>query len=157
MTKMPRCFLSVRDFHVLEGLIEDDILDPVFYRLVRKKITSATIIAHGSLDAHVATIGSRVDFLIDGQLCESLVLVADEGKQPSRLTLPVTTSRGLALLGLKSGDEITIDLADGREERLRLQKVYQARSERRRGSVVQLARPPARFRPDDDDPGPRAA
>jgi regulator of nucleoside diphosphate kinase len=157
MTKLPRCYLSVRDFHVLEKLIDGDILDPFFYRLVRKKITSATISAHGAVEANVETIGSRVDFLIDGQLCESLILVADEGKQPSRLTLPVTTLRGLALLGLRSGDEIVIDLADGREERLRLQKVYQGRPEQNRGSVVMLARPPAWFRPDDDDPGPRAA
>jgi regulator of nucleoside diphosphate kinase len=151
MTKLPGCHLSVTDFHVLEQLIESDITDPAFYRLVRQKITSATIIADGIVDPQVAKIGSRVDFVIDGRLCESLILVREAGERPSRLTLPVTTMRGLALLGLRSGDEIAVELPDTAQEVLNLKRVYQPR-EGFRPQVGGRGRLPS-----DDDPGPRAA
>jgi regulator of nucleoside diphosphate kinase len=154
MTRLPPCRLSVRDFHVLEQLFDSDITDPVFYRMLRAKIAGAAVIAHSVIDCDVTKIGSRVDFIIDDQLCESLVLTADPGTRPSRLTLPVTTLRGLALLGLKGGDELTLEMPDGRRERLRLTKVYQAHDD----NVLPLHRAaPRGWSPGDDDPGPRAA
>ncbi|CAN1721631.1 putative Nucleoside-diphosphate kinase [Hyphomicrobium sp. 1Nfss2.1] len=154
MTRLPPCQLSVRDFHVLEQLFDSDITDPVFYRLLRAKIAGAAVIAHSVMDCNVATIGRRVDFIIDDQLCESLVLTAEPGTRPSRLTLPVTTLRGLALLGLKGGDESTLEMPYGRQERLRLTKVYQTREDNVR--PLHRAAPRGQF-PGDDDPGPRAA
>jgi regulator of nucleoside diphosphate kinase len=144
----------VRDFHVLEQLFDSDITDPVFYRLLRAKIAGAAVIAHSVIDCDVATIGSRVDFIIDDQLCESLVLTVEPGARPSRLTLPVTTLRGMALLGLTGGDELMLEMPGGRQERLRLTKAYQPREDDVR--PLRRAAQPGQS-PDDDDPGPRAA
>jgi regulator of nucleoside diphosphate kinase len=152
MTKLPRCYLSVRDFHVLEQLTKDDIVESVFYRLIRQKVTGATIIAHELLDPQVATIGNRVDFVIDGGRCAGRVIRADEGELPSGLRLPVTTMRGLALLGLKSGEVISIELPDGATERLRLEKVDQPRVTRRGLTAVTGFR---RFSSGDEFSGPR--
>lgn len=168
MSNIPSCYLTMKDFAVLESLVESDISDFAFLRLLRRKLTSATIVFEDDLDDAVAAIGRRVEFQIDGAVIDSCILSNDEGAAQSRLKLPITTMRGLALLGLCAGTSITIERADGGGERLHLSKVYRGPARRAaahevRTSVVALDGSTQRSRAvpidpdDDDDPGPQAA
>ena len=117
MASIQRTQLSLRDFGVVERLLRQNLGNPAFSRLVQQKLATADIYVQGELEFGTSQpSGRRVDFVIDGQLCDSLILVSEERPSPSRLTLPITTMRGLALLGLKAGDTIEIEWSDGRTE-----------------------------------------
>jgi regulator of nucleoside diphosphate kinase len=160
MPTNPECLLSMQDFGVIEGMLDQDIHDSAFMRLLRQKLANATIVFHDEIAPPVATIGSRVDFTINHQIHDSRVLVADAASGPSRLTLPVTTMRGLALLGLKANDTILIEWSKSERERLRVDRIYPHHHAQKRAEVLAFA--PRRgvhvlLAPDDDDPGPSAA
>ena len=159
MPRNPHCCLSMKDFAVLEAMLEHDCTDLAFCRLLRKKLSNMTVFFHDDVDAAVAAIGSRVDFVIDGRVFDSRVLVADENPQPSRLTLPVTTMRGLALLGVRAGEAITIESAAGESERLQINSVHNSPTVEKDAAIVAFTRRRKLSTPTDpeDDPGPRAA
>ena len=159
MPRNPHCCLSMKDFAVLEAMLEQDFTDLAFCRLLRKKLSNMTVFFHDDVDAAVAAIGSRVDFVIDGRVVDSRVLVADENPQPSRLTLPVTTMRGLALLGLRAGEAITIEGSAGESERLQINSVHNSPTVEKDAAIVAFTRGRKSSTPIDpeDDPGPRAA
>jgi len=165
MLKTPPCYLTMRDFSLLESLIDSDISDYAFLRLLRRKLSSATITFSDDLDEAVAGAGRHVEFQIDGAMVDSCILVHEEGAAPSRLKLSITTIRGLALFGLREGASISVECADGRTERLHLIKVY--RPQRTQPAVREIgargisidragARASVAIDP-DDDPGPAAA
>ena len=148
-------------------------------RLLRLKLSTATFVTADDVAPDVAAIGSRVHFTIDDLLVDSRI-IGPEKAAPSLLSLPITTIRGLALLGLKTGDTIVVESPAGGTEKLRLQKVYRradrveshgssgtypsARTEA--GSAFAftgLQKPPllraieSAVASDDEDPGPFAA
>jgi transcription elongation GreA/GreB family factor len=118
-----------------------------------------TVFFHDEVDAAVAAIGSRVDFVIDGRVFDSRVLVANDNPQPSRLTLPVSTMRGLALLGLRAGEAITIEWSEGERESLQINRVYNSLAVEKGAAIVAFTGRRKFTTPFDpeDDPGPRAA
>ncbi|GGB05900.1 hypothetical protein GCM10011491_37480 [Brucella endophytica] len=182
MSKLPRCQLTTKDFSILEVLLERDAHhDEAFLRLLRQKLSVATILFQDDIWPDVATINSRVGFTVDGNRTDNRILAyGDDGAVPG-LTLPVTTIRGLALLGLTAGETIVIERSDGGSEEVRLDKVcHQPQANRKdrlnqqtptnatlgqQSSVLAFearrkptpVNPEPRIDPDDDDPGPRAA
>lgn len=178
----PRCQLTTKDFSILQELLEKDTRhDDAFLRLLRQKLSSATVVFQEDIDPQVATINSRVEFTVDG-VADRRTLVYGGVNVFSERTLPVTTLRGLALLGLPSGESVTVERSDGREEFIRLDWVSSqpeavirkrmqfammpgateeapssvvAFSPRSKPSAARMAATPPG--PDDDDPGPRAA
>ena len=74
--------------------------------------------------------------MIDGRIFETRVLVADDDPQPSRLTLPITTLRGLALLGLGVGEAITIEWSDGESETLQVNNIHKSVKVREDAAIV---------------------
>ena len=159
MAKHPECQLSMKDFTILEEMLDQDIHDRAFFRLLRQKLTNTTIVFHDEVRYPVAAIGSRVDFTIDGRLFDSRILVGRPPAAPSRLTLPVTTMRGLALLGLTAGVTIVVEWPEGESERIRVDKVYPPQSNKASSIIALVQRRKGRVSvdPDDDDPGPHAA
>ena len=159
MQQDPHCYLSMKDFTILEALLAQEVDDQAFNRLLRRKLSNTTIVFHDEVDGAVAAIGSRVDFVIDGCIYDSRILVADDGPASSRLTLPISTIRGLALLGLAAGNAIVVDWPAGESETLQVHKVYNQVAAARNASIVAFARARKRSTPIDpeDDPGPRAA
>lgn len=179
MSKTPRCCLTTKDFSILEVLLERRInKDEAFLRLLRQKLSTATVVFWDDLDRQVATINSRIDFTIDGQHADDRLLVHGGEQAYPRLALPITTLRGLALLGLTIGETIVAERSDGgtetlrldrishqpeadRKDRLRRQTTSDARPEQRSSVVALVRRKPLPATPsagpDDDDPGPRAA
>lgn len=181
MSSPSRCQLTTKDFSILESLLERDAHhDEAFIRLLRQKLATATIVFQDDIRPDVATINSRVEFTVDGNLIDNRILAyGGDGAFPGP-TLPITTIRGLALLGLSAGEAIEVERLDGEIEEVRLGKVsHQPEANRKdrlnqpapakatpeqQSSVVAFAarrkpipseRPP--IDPDDDDPGPRAA
>lgn len=186
MSKTARCILTAKDFTILEVLLHRRVnKDEFFLRLLRRKLSEATVVFEEDLCPQVATINSRVDYTVDGQFSDNRILVhGDEDAYPG-LCLPITTIRGLALLGLTAGEAIVVQPSDDRIEKISVDAVsYQPKAADRRkrlhrqsllntgstsdaGSpIVSLAsrrkiapthRIDEPIDPDDDDPGPRAA
>lgn len=159
MQRNPHCYLSMKDFTILEALLEQEVHDQAFFRLLREKLGNTTIVFHDEIDRPVATIGSRVDFVIDGRIYDSRILVAENGPRSSRLTLPITTMRGLALLGLAAGDTIIVEWSERESESLQVSNVYPQLNAPKVASTVEFTRRRKGSTPidPDDDPGPRAA
>jgi regulator of nucleoside diphosphate kinase len=188
MPKLPihqltTCHLTTRDFHLLRTLSERSVYrDEAFLRLLRQKLSTATVVFPEDIDPQVATINSRVDFSVDGQPSESRALVHDGDHAVAGLT--IATLRGLALLGMREGETVVVERSDGKREELRLDRVaYQPEAARRAGSggldaaerdagaepqasVILFPghrKPASRHIPsaligaEDDDPGPGAA
>jgi regulator of nucleoside diphosphate kinase len=145
MPTNPHCYLSMKDFTVLEAMLEQDCTDQAFCRLLGEKLSNTTIFFHDEVRTPVAAIGSRVDFVIGGRIFDTRVLVADEDAQPSRLTLPVTTMRGLALLGLRAGDATTIEWSEGERESLQVKNIHTSVKAAPKDAAVVASRRRGRF------------
>lgn len=172
------CILTAKDFTILEVMLErrlgrDDPMTP----LLRHKLDGARVVLHDDVPPTVATLSSRVVFSVDGREPDTRVLAHDRVEGPVGLLLPITTARGLALLGLGEGQFCDIPGHDGHGERVHLEQVlYQPETARRiRAAEARLAaartgRPALRLVHDTapahhaaapfggpDEPGPSAA
>ncbi len=171
------CTLTNRDFTTLEFMRArcrgaEDPLAPI----LKRKIDTARVVFQSDVPAHVATINSRVIFRVNGSASDTRVISKDGSAYPVGISLPVTTARGLALIGLAEGQAFILLNQEGCEERIFLEKVlYQPEAARRKRQGVEN---PARAKPtlklvhgsldipsmciagrqeDFDDPGPSAA
>ena len=174
MFSTPRCCVTAKDFTILENMIKrTPPYDEGLLRLLRRKLATATVLLPEDIAPRIATLNSRVEYRIDGGRTECCVLVHGEDNTSRGLTLPISTLRGLALLGLAAGDSVSIERPDGRIETVFLESVaYQPESARGAGfvhssgaTVVNL-RQHAKSRAgaansnagfEDDDRGPPAA
>ena len=170
------CILTTKDFTIVEVMRDrcpkDDPLAPI----LRRKIDTAIVMFRDDVPGDVATLSSRVSFSVDGRDPDTRVLSADRMASPVGLFLPITTPRGLALLGLAEGEAFDFVNGDGAKERILLEKVhYQPEAARRDREAMeragQVARKPAlrlirgafpaplapAAPAGPDDPGPAAA
>lgn len=158
--------LTAKDHTYLESLLNAASGDEIFQQLLRRKLDTADVVLAQMIDPRIATIDSRIVFSVGGGSSEERVLTRDAKSAAQGVPLPVTTLRGLALLGLREGDVFALRTPSGIIEPLKLEKVsYQPQREKRRlaaGPTV-VAFPPlaatvrGAARPPDDDPGPPAA
>jgi regulator of nucleoside diphosphate kinase len=147
--------------------------------LLARKIRSATVVFRDDIPPDVATLSSRVTFTVDGREPDTRILSHDRMTSPIGLFLPITTPRGLALLGLAAGQAFRLAKPDGGEEHIVLEAVpYQPEAAKReKDTLARLATPAARrsalrvipgafsrqsvaravSSDDSDDPGPSAA
>ncbi len=177
------CRLTSKDFSILEVMLERRIASgDRIVPLLERKLAAASVVLVDSIEADVATLNSRVVFRIDGGPAETRTLVQGEVRGMVGTGLPLTTMRGLALLGLREGQSMGIESAAGERQTILLEKVlYQPEAARRQfapqaapdtpprpalrlvhsapADVTPLGeRPKIRQRgPYDDDPGPSAA
>lgn len=163
------CFLTAKDFTFLQSLLTSKDYGRPYLDLLREKLANATLLLDHTIDHRVATIESRVEFSVDGALTDQRVLTRDEKSATQGLALPITTLRGLALVGLREDDVLTLRKPDGTVEQLRLLRVaYQPEAARRTTAGTVVAFQPRwmksvagtndrRFDPTNDDPGPGAA
>lgn len=137
------CTLTTKDFTILEVMRDrcrgrDDLLAPI----LKQKIESAQVVFREDVPANVATMSSRVTFSVDGRDPDTRVISHDRMTSPVGLFLPITTARGLSLLGLAEGQEFVLTNSEGVEERVLLEKVhYQPEAARREKEA--LSRPSA--------------
>lgn len=137
MFSTPRCCVTTKDFTILENMIRrTPPYSEGILRLLRRKLATATIVLPEDVAPRVATLNSRVEYRIDGGRTECCVLVHGEDNASRGLTLPISTLRGLALLGLATGDSVSIERPDGRIETVFLETVaYQPEDARRSGLI----------------------
>lgn len=174
------CILTTKDFTILEVMRDRYIGtgDPLL-SLLKRKIDTALVVFRDDMPENVATLSSRVTFSVNGREADTRVISHDRTTPTVGLFLPLTTARGLALLGLSDGQEFRMHNRDGVEETILLQKVlYQPEAARREKEArsrlaVPAGRPalklisgggrpqpaaPAPIGPGGfDDPGPSAA
>tara|TARA_Y100000815_G_scaffold241419_1_gene237656 strand:- start:1081 stop:1617 length:537 start_codon:yes stop_codon:yes gene_type:complete len=135
------CFLTTKDFTILEVMRDrclgpDDPVAPI----LKRKIESATVMFWDDIPVNVATLNSRVTFSVDGREPDRRTISHDRMTSPIGMFLPITTARGLALLGLSEGQEFTVENADGKEERVLLHQVlYQPEAARREKEALEQA------------------
>lgn len=164
------CHLTAKDSTYLQSLLTSKDQGEAYLHLLRRKLADATVVLDHAIDPRVATLDSRVEFSVGGGFTEQRVLTRGEPPATDGLALPITTLRGLALLGLRENEVFPLRKANGIIEPIRLIRVaYQPEAARRTepgaSSVVQfqprwrkaLGAREAAFDPLDDDPGPGAA
>lgn len=167
------CILTTKDFTILEVLQERGTgLSEPLAALLRHKLDCATVVFRADVPANVATLNSRIRYRAGAGEPETRIIAHDEIAGIAGLTLPLTTLRGLALLGLAEGESIVLPRDGGSApQRIVLEEVlYQPEAERHRSAQPARPRPPLRLvhdagplpvsvHPDggDDDPGPSAA
>lgn len=140
MLNTPQCRVTAKDFTILGNMIRrTPPYDDRLLRLLRRKLSMASVFLPEDIAPDVATINSRVEYRVDDGRTEACVLVHDEGNASLGLALPISTLRGLALLGLSAGDSVPIESQDGRIETVCLETVaYQPESARKKDGVAQL-------------------
>lgn len=118
------CILTTKDLSILEVMLDrrQDRPDNLV-TLLRDKIDNATIMLRQDVPPRVATMNSRVEFSVAGGAADMRVITQDRMTSPIGRFLPVTTPRGLALLGLSEGQSTIIPTHDGGTEEIRLLRV----------------------------------
>jgi regulator of nucleoside diphosphate kinase len=105
--------------------------------LLRRKISSAQVVFRDDVPENVATLSSRVTFSVDGRDSDTRIISHDRMTSPIGMFLPITSPRGLALLGLAEGQEFRLPNHDGVEERILLENVhYQPEAAKRAKEVA---------------------
>lgn len=182
MFSMPRSFITESTFRYLEPKLDDTTHhNDAYLRLLRHKLSNTVILLPMEIPPQVATINSRINFSVGRNWLENRVLVRSEPIEVFGLHLPITTLRGLALLGLTTGDSLEVTRSDGALEVICLAKVcyqpeaHQRKEQCRKRAMASLDDQPSVFllesadqmprfnshggrdEPEEDDPGPRAA
>ncbi|MBL0935201.1 MAG: nucleoside-diphosphate kinase [Rhizobiaceae bacterium] len=138
MTNQP-CILTTKDFTIVE-VMRDRCLDrnnPLASILTRK-IASAIVMFRDDIPDDVATMSSRVTFSVDGRDPDTRIISHDPMASTTGMFLPVTTLRGLALLGLAEGDDFVFTNSEGVAERVVLERVqYQPEAAIRHKETMQ--------------------
>lgn len=130
------CQLTAKDYVILETLLEEGILraDPLV-PLLRRKLNAAKVMFWDGIPPDVVTLYSRIVYQTGRGHSETRIVVHSEESNVVGLTLPLTTQRGLALLGLAAGQTTTAQRPDGSVEIIRLEAVaYQPEAARREHS-----------------------
>jgi regulator of nucleoside diphosphate kinase len=149
-------------------------------------LADASVVPSDAVDDDVATINSRLVYVVDGYRSDSRVLVNCENDLAVGFNLPVTTLLGATLLGMRSGQRAALLREDGSIGQVLLKRVaYQPQATHKaissvtvnellpqdRGpdldkKIVRLDSKPIRENttlcnstsgPDDSGPGPAAA
>lgn len=141
------CILTSRDFAILEAMLDQcPGRDDPLATILRRKLDAALVVFRDDVPGSVATLSSRVVYSVDGNEPDTRIVSHDRTSSPVGLFLPITTHRGLALLGLTEGQSIRVPGQDGEDETILLEKVlYQPEEAHRERDV--LTRQPSAARP----------
>jgi regulator of nucleoside diphosphate kinase len=95
-------------------------------------LADASVVPSDAVDDDVATINSRLVYVVDGYRRDSRVLVNCENDLAVGFNLPVTTLLGATLLGMRSGQRAALLREDGRVGHVLLKRVaYQPQATRK--------------------------
>lgn len=138
-----RCCLTGKDRAIVEAMLERRIASgDAILPLLRQKLEQASVVPVGAVGPGVVTLNSRVIFRINGGPAETRTIVQQENRSLVGLNLPISTMRGLAMLGLSEGHKVSVERADGASETILVERVlYQPEAARRQ--VAERMRAPA--------------
>ncbi|MBX9468621.1 MAG: nucleoside-diphosphate kinase [Rhizobium sp.] len=125
--------LTTKDFTILE-VLRDRHHDQtgLLMPLIRNKMEKAIVVFREDLPGDIASINSRVRFRVAAGESDTRVISTGQTHGPVGMFLPITTLRGLALLGLREGQAMSLVNMNGVTEKIVLEKVeYQPEASRR--------------------------
>jgi len=167
------CRLTTKDYAILETMLErcGEPNGP-YAALLKRKLSGAGIWLSADIPPDVVTINSRVLFRVNDAPAQTRIVAQSPVSGVVGMLLPVTTPRGLALLGLAEGESIALEEPERPETTLTVVEVsYQPEAAHREAQrlrqpprpglrLVYSAATPADTAAGDwegDDPGPSAA
>lgn len=122
------CILTMKDFTILEAMLDNPFVRDIrLIPVLKRKLSSAIVMFREDLPGNVASLNCRVSFRVNGKPSETRVLSHGRMTSPIGMLLPVTTLRGLALLGLTEGQEFVLTNVDDIQERIVLEAVHYQR------------------------------
>jgi regulator of nucleoside diphosphate kinase len=165
-----QCRLTTKDYAILETMLERcaEPNGPYAY-LLRRKLSGAGIWLSADIPPDVVTINTRATFRANDEPAQTRIVAQAPIHGLVGLLLPITTLRGLALLGLSKGENIAFDEGDGSDTVLTVTKVaYQPEAAQREALRQRAPQMPrlvysaaasaiVSMHTFDDDPGPSAA
>ncbi|MBV1796181.1 hypothetical protein [Siccirubricoccus sp. G192] len=130
--------VTARDFMLLDELARLRLRpDSPAARELLGKLERCQVVSLDQVEADIVTLDSRVVFSVDGGAEEQRVLVHPDGHTLPGWSLPVTTPRGLAMLGLRAGSTTMAERHGGSTERIDILLVaYQPEEARRRRAAT---------------------
>src|SRR5215475_4545816 len=118
------CILTVKDYTILEGMLDGwPGHDDAMARLLRRKLSKAIIMLPRDIPATVVTLNSRVRFQVDDNPVEIRILAHGEMRDLVGLTIPLSSPRGLTLLGSWQGQSVVAEKLDGGTETISVLEV----------------------------------
>ncbi|ESY27696.1 hypothetical protein [Mesorhizobium sp. LNJC391B00] len=150
MPTIDSCKLTTKDYTILEVMQERRLArGDAFSAILQQKISSAVVVFREDIPATVVTLSSRVAYRVNDGPAETRIVAHDEIRGLVGMLLPITNSRGLALLGLAEGQSMSIPTADGGLETLSVHEVvYQPEAARRERLKLAGGAAPGSWRPD---------
>lgn len=140
--KPPR--LTPKDFHILETMLKErsGSNDPLL-PLLQHKLATAIVVPTHEMPPDVVTLYSRVRYRIDDQPAVTRIVIHDALHEVMGATLPVSSLRGLALLGLTGGTATTVRYFGSATETIHIEAVvYQPEAARFAGKAMGRAEEP---------------
>ncbi len=117
------CWMTARDHHLCYRLLQElERSGSALAVALRDRLERAVLVDSGKLPATVVTLDSCVEYLLDDSVTERRILVHRDELQTVGLHLPLATPRGIALIGLREGQETRFQ-ENGRWRRLRVMRV----------------------------------
>ncbi|TKT80241.1 GreA/GreB family elongation factor [Aquamicrobium sp. LC103] len=134
MSSDPQITLTTKDYTILEVMLDRCLgTDDPLYRPLRHKLDAATVMLRDDIPDDAVTMNSRVAYRIDDEPVETRILIHDEVRGLVGMTLPLTSQRGLAMLGLRAGQSVVLEMPSGVKESLTvLEVLYQPEAARNR-------------------------
>jgi regulator of nucleoside diphosphate kinase len=146
MSDAEHYLLTTKDYTILEAMLDrwPGRADATA-RLLRRKLAKAIIMLPHDIPATAVTLNSRVKFRVDENPIETRILAHGEMRDLAGLTIPLSSPRGLALLGTCQGQSVVLERWDGGTERIAvLQVLHQPEAAGREETGLPAPRPAAR-------------
>lgn len=117
-------FFTSKDHRLLRGLLYSDIaLIPAQRALLQWKLDRSVVVEPCDIPGWVATVGSRVRYRVNDGESVTDRLSAHGQWSGAGTGLPLTTGRGIALIGLSEGYELPFVDRGGHEQVVTLETV----------------------------------
>lgn len=141
--------LTQQDHAILKRMLDECAnTDDLLASALRRKLAGARIVPPETIAPDVVTISSRVAFRVDGGEEQTRVIVHEDRRLMTGLTLPLAHPRSIAMLGLRAGCRAFVGFQDGRTETVTVVRIsYQPEAARRETAIVVPAVAPKRTVP----------
>lgn len=129
---MTKCQLTTKDFAIVKTMLDRLAWSGgPLVALLRRKLATAQVVFSNEADADVVTLNSRVVFSVNGGAAHTRIITQGPMEGMVGQTVPITVPRGLALLGLRKGQSISLDDGRGKAETVRVDDIlYQPEASR---------------------------
>ncbi|MBY5466402.1 hypothetical protein [Rhizobium leguminosarum] len=112
------CYLTTNDHAILQEILDQDLRDNAYSRLLRSKLLQAAICPPFRVPDDAVTIGSSVTFCVNGGAARTAYVVQNESRDFPVYTVSVKSILGLGMIGMRAGRTINIETDIGLPQRI---------------------------------------